>query len=201
MRSILLALLLAALVPDASMAHRVNVFAYVEGRDVVVECSYSRSKRVNHGKIDVLNLETGEVLLTGETDENGSFRFPVPDASRASGTGLRIMLQAGEGHRNDWVVEASEFMPVGASSAQKDSKDAGSGRTPAKSDVPAAAGLTRADVEDAVAAVLDAKLAPIKRALLERTEEGPGLREIVGGIGWIFGLVGIAAYFKSRPRV
>ena len=203
MRSILLALLLAALVPDASMAHRVNVFAYVEGRDVVVECSYSRSKRVNHGKIEVQNLQTGEVLLTGETDENGSFRFPVPDASRASGTGLRIMLLAGEGHRDEWMVEASEFMPVKVSSAEKDSADAGSvgGRTPAKSDVPAAAGLTRADVEDVVAAVLDAKLAPIKRALLERTEEGPGLREIVGGIGWIFGLVGIAAYFKSRPRV
>ncbi len=203
MRSILLALLLAALAPHAAMAHRVNVFAYVEGRDVVVECSYSRSRRVNHGKIDVLNLKTGEVLLTGETDENGSFRFPVPDASRASGTGLRIMLQAGEGHQDEWVVEASEFMPVEVSSTEEGREDAenvGAG-APAASDVPAAAGLTRADVEDVVAAVLDVKLAPVKRALLERTEEGPELREIVGGIGWIFGLVGIAAYFKSRPRV
>ncbi len=50
-------------------------------------------------------------------------------------------------------------------------------------------------------AALDAKLAPIRRAVLEGTEDGPGLREIIGGIGWIFGLVGVAAYFKSRPRV
>ena len=28
-----------------------------------------------------------------------------------------------------------------------------------------------------------------------------GIAEIIGGIGWIFGLVGVAAYFKSRPRV
>jgi nickel transport protein len=27
------------------------------------------------------------------------------------------------------------------------------------------------------------------------------VQEIVGGIGWIFGLIGVAAYFKSRPRV
>lgn len=202
MRSILLALLLAALVPGAAPAHRVNVFAYVEGHDVIVECSYSRSKRVNHGKIEVLNLETGEVLLTGETDENGSFRFPVPEASRASGTGLRIVLQAGEGHQNDWVVEASEFMPAGSSAVRQQPEDGADGGTAvAETEVPASAVLTRAELEEVVGAVLDAKLAPIKRAMLEQTEGGPGLREIIGGIGWIFGLVGIAAYFKSRPRV
>jgi nickel transport protein len=56
-------------------------------------------------------------------------------------------------------------------------------------------------MEEVVNAALDAKLAPIKRAVLEQSEAGPGMREIVGGIGWIFGLVGIAAYFKSRSRV
>jgi nickel transport protein len=203
-RFILLALLFAALVPGAATAHRVNVFAYVEGCDVIVECSYSRSKRVNHGKIEIRNLESDEILLTGETDENGAFRFPVPDASRASGTGLRIVLIAGEGHQNDWVVEASEFMPAASSDDEKPLPDGGTavgGNTASKPVPPAADGLTRADVEEIVGAALDAKLAPIKRALLEQTEEGPGLREIIGGIGWIFGLVGIAAYFKSRPRV
>jgi nickel transport protein len=77
-RIILLALLLAALVPGSAAAHRVNVFAFVEGQDILVECSYSRSKPVNRGKIEVLDLKTDEVLLTGETDENGFFRFPVP---------------------------------------------------------------------------------------------------------------------------
>jgi len=65
----------------------------------------------------------------------------------------------------------------------------------------ASMGLSRADVEEIVNAALDAKLAPLKRAMLEQTEGGPGVREIVGGIGWIFGLLGIAAYFKSKSRV
>ena len=53
-------------------------------------------------------------------------------------------------------------------------------------------------MEAVVNAALDAKLAPIKRAVLEKS--GPGLVEILGGIGWIFGLAGTAAYFRSRRR-
>jgi nickel transport protein len=201
-RIILLALLLAALVPGSAAAHRVNVFAFVEGQDILVECSYSRSKPVNRGKIEVLDLKTDEVLLTGETDENGFFRFPVPEASRASGSGVRIVLLAGEGHRDDWVVEASEFMPAGMpDKEERPGSESAGGAAPTATDAPAAGGLTRADVEEVVTTALEAELAPIKRALLERNGDGPELREIIGGIGWIFGLVGIAAYFKSRPRV
>lgn len=72
---------------------------------------------------------------------------------------------------------------------------------PAQSGSTKAESLTQADVERIVNSALDAKLAPIKRTLLEQVEAGPGLREIIGGIGWIFGLVGVAAYFKSRSRV
>ena len=75
MRRILLPLVLALLTHTAALAHRVNVFAYVEGGDVVVECSYSKSKRVNRGTIEVLSLQSGESLLSGETDEAGRFRF------------------------------------------------------------------------------------------------------------------------------
>jgi nickel transport protein len=35
--------------------------------------------------------------------------------------------------------------------------------------------------------------------LAEQTEAGPNLRDIIGGIGWIFGLIGVAAYFRRRP--
>ena len=204
MRTLILALALTTLIHSAALAHRVNVFAYVDGGDIVVECSYSKSKRVNHGAIEVLDAASGEVLLAGETDENGHFRFPVPEAAKAAGNGLRIVLRAGEGHQNDWVVEASEFMPAPARAQEPVAPDtAGVSTAPAEA-TPAAtapAGLTRTDVEEVVNAALDARLAPIRRALLEQTEQGPGMREIIGGIGWIFGLVGVAAYFRGRPRV
>lgn len=203
MSRILLPLVLALLTHTAALAHRVNVFAYVEGGDVVVECSYSKSKRVNRGAVEVLSLQSGETLLAGETDEAGRFRFPVPEAARRTGSGLRIVLRAGEGHQNEWVVDAAEFMAAGPESAMAagEAQTAGNREAPAATSVEAPAALSRGDVEEIVNAALDAKLAPIRRAVLERTEEGPGLREIIGGIGWIFGLVGLAAYFKGRSRV
>lgn len=201
MRVFFLLLAISLLTHSTAMAHRVNVFAYVDGGEIAVECGYSKSKPVNRGTIEVLDQASGEVLLRGTTDEEGRFRFPVPEAARASGSGLRIALIAGEGHRNEWIVEASEY--TGAAPATQPAA-VPEGRTDVSPDAaerPAAGGLTRADVEEVVNAALDAKLAPIKRAVLERSEDGPGLKEIVGGIGWIFGLVGVAAYFKGRPRV
>jgi alpha-tubulin suppressor-like RCC1 family protein len=44
-------------------------------------------------------------------------------------------------------------------------------------------------------AMLDAKLAPMKSMLAESQDPAPSMTEIIGGIGWIFGLVGVAAYF------
>jgi nickel transport protein len=203
-RSLFLLLAFTFLISAPALAHRVNVFAYVEGGEVVVECSYSKSKRVRHGTIEVRDAVTGQTLLQGTTDEEGLFRFPVPEQARKSGTDLRILLQAGEGHQNEWIVEAAEFMdaPVPRTPAP----DAGKAAESAAAGSPDGSGpktqaLSRADVEAVVGAALDAKLAPIKRALLEQSQAGPGMREIIGGIGWIFGLVGIAAYFKSRPRV
>ena len=37
-----------------------------------------------------------------------------------------------------------------------------------------------------------------QRMLVELKEQGPSFRDVVGGIGWIMGLVGLAAYFLSR---
>ena len=54
------------------------------------------------------------------------------------------------------------------------------------------------DVQAAVNEALDAKLAPIKHMLASQFDAGPRLKDIVGGIGWIFGLVGVAAWFRRR---
>ena len=49
-----------------------------------------------------------------------------------------------------------------------------------------------------VNAALDAKLGPIRRDLAAQVNAGPDIQEIIGGIGWILGLVGIGLYFKGR---
>jgi nickel transport protein len=45
---------------------------------------------------------------------------------------------------------------------------------------------------------LDKKLAPIMRTLAEMQEQKIRLTDVLGGLGYIFGLVGVAAYFKCK---
>jgi nickel transport protein len=59
-------------------------------------------------------------------------------------------------------------------------------------------GLTEADIEQIVDTVLDRKLKPIRDMLADSKQSGPNLRDILGGLGYIVGLVGLAAYIQYR---
>ena len=217
------------------LAHRVNVFAYVEGDTVHVECSYSKSDRVRMGDIEVKNSATGKVYLTGKTDDQGSFTFPVPAQARADKADLQILLRAGEGHQNDGLVKADEYLaaqadcptpptPVTAPAAPvtavgepvdpaafgpvdpavaSEPVDPAVGQAPpasphaAKTPVMDAA-LLQSIVQTTVDATMEKKIAPLRKMLLEEKEKGPGLREIVGGIGYLVGIAGLLAYARSR---
>ena len=100
--------LLAVLFAPA-VAHRVNIFAFVDGGEIQVECGFSRGSSVQAGKIEVLDAATGAILLTGATDEQGIFRFPIPEAARETGHDLLIRVKAGEGHQNEWRIAAADL--------------------------------------------------------------------------------------------
>ncbi len=84
-------------------AHRVNLFAWIEGDTVYVESKFSGGKPVNAGKIIVSGSE-GTELLSGTTDENGKFFFKIPRKSE-----LKIVLEAGTGHQAEWTIAADEI--------------------------------------------------------------------------------------------
>jgi nickel transport protein len=56
------------------------------------------------------------------------------------------------------------------------------------------------ELEAVIETVLDRKLQPITRMLAEMRQEGPGISDIFGGIGYILGLVGIALYIQNRKK-
>ena len=94
-------------------AHRVNIFAFVDGDAVQVECGFNRSQKVKQGTVEVFDATTGARLLQGTTDDNGVFRFPVTAELREAGHDLNIRIIAGEGHQNDWTVAADELASSG----------------------------------------------------------------------------------------
>ncbi|MFU2207452.1 hypothetical protein [Solidesulfovibrio sp. C21] len=201
---IALALCLGAAAP--ALAHRVNVFAYVEGNDVHVECSYSRSDRVRFGEITVKNAVTGQVYLTGKTDDKGNFVFPVPEAARKDKTEIAIHLDAGEGHQNNTTVKAEEYLsaapaaPAVPTSAvsMPTATPAATAAAPASTAPAVAVPMDQAALRAVVEQAVEVKIAPIRKMLLDQEEKGPGLAGIAGGIGWLVGIAGLLAYVRCR---
>lgn len=183
-----------------SEAHKVNIFAYVEGDQIVTDSGYSRTKRVNDGVVEVYDAASGELLLSGNTDDAGQFSFVIPQAARERQVDLRLLLKAGTGHQAEWTVKYDEFadapMPVSDVVVENPVQTAPAAAAAApEASAPAPAGaLTAAQVES----IVRRELAPLNRMVAELHDSGPTLVEIFGGIGWIFGLFGVAAYMKSR---
>ncbi|MBC15770.1 MAG: hypothetical protein CL942_01830 [Desulfovibrio sp.] len=172
-----------------SRAHKVNLFAYVDGNSIVTDSGYSRSKRVHDGIIEVYDAATGTMLLSGETDDNGKYDFIIPDEARSQKMDLLLRLKAGTGHQAEWTVKYTEYGaakgPFAASEPEHGHKAVA---------VSQESTITASEVE----VVVRRELAPLKQMVSEMHQSGPGVTEIVGGIGYIVGLFGIVAYMKSR---
>lgn len=198
-------LILLYLCPEGK-AHRVNVFAYIDGDLIRVECGFSKSQRVNSGKITVLNAATGERILEGRTNAVGEFSFRPPEAVLKAENDLLIIIDAGQGHRNDWIVSAGELKALDHASGASPSGVATPNILPVSVPPKGASGAANSgavneqQLEALIGRILDAKLAPVHAALARLQEHGPGLKDIIGGIGWILGLMGVAAYMKYRTK-
>ena len=183
----------------SASAHRVNVFAWVEGDTIHVEGKFASGKKVKAGKIAVMDPQ-GVELLSGLTGDQGEFSFKAP--RRAD---LKIVLIAGQGHQGEWVIRADEMNDLPSETGT----ETGAQSTPKETDSKKAADTKAAAMETAISpkeletiieSVLDKKLKPINRTLSELQQEGPTVKDIFAGIGYILGLVGIAAYVHSRKK-
>lgn len=104
-QGILLATLLVLVLalPVAASAHRVNIFAYVEGGSIFTESYYPDGAPVVKGQVLVRDSHR-QLLVEGTTDPDGLFSFPVPAVDD-----LTIVIEAGMGHRNRFVLKKSEL--------------------------------------------------------------------------------------------
>lgn len=165
------------------------MFAHVEGNRIVVEGYFSDGKPAAKAQIQVLS-PSGERLLSGTADEEGTFSFDVPQVSD-----LRITLYAGMGHRAEYTVSEAELAGAAAASAGA-SAVAGS----EASGAAAVNNVAPAEVEAMVRKAVGEALLPVSRGLSELKEQR-SFSDIVGGIGFIFGIIGVFFYAKARRMV
>lgn len=175
----------------SAFAHKVNVFAYVEGEKIYTESYFNNGKKCIDSKIEVFDNQ-GNKLLEGLTDKEGEFSFEVP----LEDENLKIVLTASMGHRAEYSISADEIR--GSVGLIKEENE-----EPVSIVFPETSSVDLKEIQSIIEDTLDEKLKPIMREIIEikkSQEDRISPTEIIGGIGYIIGIFGIAAYFLSRKR-
>ncbi len=178
----------------SALAHKVRVFAYESGGKIITEAKFNNGRPAKNSTINVTDNSDQSVLLQGSTDDEGIFRFAVPPLATQKRMDLNIIVDVGEGHKGSWLLKSSDYlvdisaqkvpslqspMPLPVSKEQSDKGDC-------------------SELEQLIEQVVARELAPIKRTLAQTSERKLSLQDILGGLGYIFGLAGFAAYFQSK---
>ena len=186
---------------SSALAHGVSVFAWVQGDTVHTQSKFMGGKRPNQALIEVFD-ETGNLLLKGKTDTQGLFSFRAPKISD-----MQIVLTAGMGHRAVWALSKEDFQEAAVKPENHQQINAISSEKSVQTDlktkivdISTEKGLSEAEVTALVESILDRKLKPLMDRITALNENRISLSDILGGIGYIVGLVGLAAYMQHRGK-
>jgi nickel transport protein len=179
------------LLSSSAYAHKVNIFAYAENDMVHTEGYFVDGTKCKNSTVEVFDEQSGIKLLEGKTDNEGRFSFKIPEA-----VSMKIVLHASMGHQAEYIIKEEEIKGT-VEQRQKIKKTIQTSQ---------AIGLNTSDlseIEAIVERVTDKKLQTIMNILLKIKEdsERPGITEILGGIGYIIGIMGIIMYFKGRAAL
>jgi nickel transport protein len=192
---------MTGMIPATAFAHKVSLFAWVEGDTVYTQSSFFGGNKIQNGTIEVFDA-SGKRLIQGKTNDDGEFSFSAPEKAA-----MRIVVSAGMGHQAAWNLKAADFESIGEDAPSpepasplatpRNHPPASSGKTqPPPLEPPA---LSADDIRAIVEKTLDKKLVPVLKMLSE-SRERTSMGDILGGIGYIIGLVGLAAYVSGRKK-
>ncbi len=182
-----------------SLAHKVVVFAWVDGDMVHVESKFSGGRKVVSGKVEVFDLSEN-FICSGKTDDKGMFSFKINRK-----TGMKIKLLAGMGHMGQWIISAeeagvlSETAPVKYhGKEQKSLPVLSKDRDSSCKNLHFINSAENSEIKKIIEQTIDRKLKPVYVLLSKMQNPGASISDILGGIGYIFGFMGIIIYFKSK---
>ncbi len=200
-------LLMCLMASSTAHAHKVNVFAWFDGQKVELEAYFASGAKAMHSAVIVTD-EKGNKVLEGKTDEEGRLSFVPPGKGR-----YHVVLVAGMGHHAETDVDVDSD-PVPAAPAPEEagspepSPTAVQSGQAVESPVPVVSSrLARAEQGTCLTAqdlerILDQRLKPIQRQIMVLAEGQDKIKpsDVISGLGYILGLMGIAMYVSARKK-
>jgi nickel transport protein len=193
----------------------VHIFAWTDGLRICTQSYFSKNSKVIGGEVSMQDSQ-GKELGRGVSDAAGMFCFAAP----AQAQELLFSVNAGQGHRGSFLLPAAASRQAGDAAQGKRGGDAegeslsvvsaGLAATGGESAHPAPGrGETalspgvRDELLTMIRQELQREISPLRQALAEAAhDETPGLRDIIGGLGWIFGLAAAGSlYYKRKTRI
>lgn len=201
---VVLALCLASIVLPA-FAHKLKVFAFVAGDRIEGSTYFAGGGKARGAHIRIQDAQNN-LLAELQPDSDGGFSYRVQAPVEHV-----VIASSADGHRAEWRIGAAELMagfPAGqdvmpsASDAGQPALDAASTQrhhaSTAGRDAESRETLDRhtiAAIEQAVAR----QLHPLREQLLA-AQDRARLQDILGGIGYILGLTGLALWWHARSK-
>lgn len=206
----LLPALLFTCTPTVSLAHSVYIFAWVDGAQICTESYFTQKNKVRGGEV-MMTASSGDILDQGMSGDDGTLCFPLPDKAQP----LEFIVLAGAGHRGTYhvgenelvdAIKARDTMPAQAAAVADPFAGTNSLALPDKLS-PASYGQPQINNEDEavlrriVREELQNQLSPMRQYMAEKLEDKtPGVKEIIGGIGWLVGLGGLGLWWSQRKK-
>lgn len=183
-------------------AHNVVAGAYVDGMEIEGEIGLSNGETALPGVIveifDSQDNKIGQTVI----EADGLFSFTAIKAEQHV-----IKANLGAGHIAHIVVEADEFaLPsegdnnVAARVTNMSDTASNSASSTASQSPHAVNGVSAEELESIVRKAVSQQVRPLQKEL-RAYKEKVGMRDIAGGLGFIFGLFGVAAWMSSRKRI
>lgn len=199
-----LLILIILWLPVAALGHNLRVFVTTEGQWITGTTYFAGGGRPQGVRIRVLDSQ-GQLQAEFSPDAEGAFRWRAENP-----VDYRIVAETPDGHRAHWDLESTDlqgaFAPHRPAKAAPASPTAG-GEPPdaARAEdlqVPKTAcdpAVLGAEQQALIERALARQLRPL-REQLSRAEDRLLLRDLLGGIGWIFGTAGVAFWWRARSK-
>lgn len=218
------------LLPEQAAAHGVYIFAWADGPRICTSSYFSKSSKVRGGKVIMADSrgmvlgsgrsddagmfcfsppqEAQELVFTvlAGQGHKGEYTLPAADVGLAVAARQRETA-AGESPRAAQAAARSGGRTPGQTAPASEGNPPGPAENAPASvaAVPVAKqALSPAERREVLALIreeLGQELGPVRRALAEQKRDpSPGFRDILGGLGWIFGLAAIGALYYNRKK-